>query len=401
MKNIKNMVVKLAGISALFTAAFTVPISAHATINCAGYLPNSYFERIENNKKPFAGKLITLKNGSQQLQDVKGNVLLSDLGDAYILMDKYLLASKVTIEGKKYGVVTATGAVIVPFAYDAIATEPDIYTSFIVSVNTADGLSNQGITDRNGYWIYPIRAERHLKQRRVDNGYGDYSYNLINPIKAVDTPFNLIDAIISHAHYDSDNDRDYFLINTIAGASGQVGLLDDEGNWVIAQQYDDLQPLNPCTGQQLYLQAVSTKVLASERQQQTALLDQQANIIIPFTFNQNIELFNNNSSPLFLRSTLIKGSTVTGLTQDIKDNIISAQIVNAKGKTVLASDTAIVKLLYHQLYTYKKEGKFGIINDQGEIILAPQFDSYRDEGDKVWVEKKGAMLPIEKFIKLE
>ena len=39
-------------------------------------------------------------------------------------------------------------------------------------------------------------------------------------------------------------------------------------------------------------------------------------------------------------------------------------------------------------------GKFGIINDKGEVILEPQFDSYRYEADKVWVEKNGKMIDL-------
>ena len=405
---------------------------ASATISCAGYLPSSYFDRIDDNRE-FAGKLVELADGTQQLEDLNGNVILEGLTDGYILMDKYLWAQ----HGGKYGIVTATGKVVVPFAYDNIATEPDIGTSFIVSIDKDIKLPNnftkQGIIDRNGYWVYPTQPQNNkqqLKKLRIDNGYGSYGdYSNAKPtqqpkpIKAVDAPLNLILAAISHAHYDSDKDRDYFLIKSLsrdavntghiddannagksAAQSGlhmemvKVGLLDDQGNWVIPQQYDTLYPLNACTGQTLYLQAV----LITEKEQKTALLDQDSNIIIPFVSDQNIELFNNNdSSILFLRSTLIEGSTATGMTQDIEDDIVSAQIIDATGKLLLSSDAPIIKLLYHQLYAYQQAGKFGFIDGQGTIILKPQFDSYRDDADKVWVEKKGKMLRLETLTKLD
>lgn len=389
-------------------ALILMTTSAHAIINCAGYLPNSYFERIENEDRIFAGKLITLEDNTQQLQDLNGNTLLSGLANAYVLMDKYLLASKETVDGEKYGVVTATGEVIVPFAYDDIQTEPDIYNSFIVSINTENGLSKQGIINRHGDWIYPTVVNSYLNQRRrVDNGYGDYSYSKsysnqfnVELIKAVDAPLNIVTSSISHAHYDSDNDRDYFLIKSSAeaGILEKVGLLNDKGVWVIPQQYDALQPLNACSGQPLYLQATLTK----EQKQQTALLDQHANIIISFAFNQNTELFNSDApTTLFLRSSLIKGSTATGLTQDIEEDIVSAQIIDANGKVILSSESAIVKLLYHQFYVYKQAGKFGLIDEQANVVLMPQFDSYYDEGDKVWVERNGEMKLIETIIKLD
>ncbi len=91
--------------------------TAQATISCAGYLPNSYFERIETNV-PFAGKLVELTDGSQQLQDLNGTVILDGLTDGYILMDKFIGS-----ENGKYGVVNAAGKIIVPFEYDDIQTE--------------------------------------------------------------------------------------------------------------------------------------------------------------------------------------------------------------------------------------------------------------------------------------
>lgn len=392
-----------------------IPVPAYATISCAGYLPNSYFDRIDDNKE-FAGKLVELADGTQQLEGLNGNLILDGLTDSYILMDKYLWAQRLGVNGKKYGIVTVNGEIIVPFAYDNIATEPDIGTSFIVSIDTPDGLTKQGIIDRNGYWVYPVTVESTVQQKklRIDNGYGDYSYSkeTLKPIKAVDAPLNLVKASISHAHYDSDNDRDYFLIESLDEDAGKtkaqseinkIGLLDDQGNWVVPQKYDALYPLNACTGQPLYLQAILTTV----KHQQTALLDQYNNIIIPFASNQNIELFNNwvlnngDNSTLFLRSTLIEGSTATGMTQDIQDDIVSAQIVDAQGKLRLSSTAPIIKLLYHQLYAYQQAGKFGFIDDQGKTILKPQFDSYRDVADKVWVEKQGEMVRLESLIELE
>lgn len=87
--NARPMMVGIFTIIAV-TLSFT---PAYATISCAGYLPSSYFERIENNK-PFAGKLIELTNGTQQLHDLNGNILTDNLSDAYIVMDKHVLAQQ-------------------------------------------------------------------------------------------------------------------------------------------------------------------------------------------------------------------------------------------------------------------------------------------------------------------
>lgn len=341
--------VLLAVLSAAMSISAVNP--AHATINCAGYLPNSYFERIENNE-PFAGKLIEQADGSQQLQKLDGNVVIDELNHAYIVMDKYVLAQR---QGK-YGIVDAAGKTIIPFEYDEIRTEPDIGTSFIVSIETSDGKTKQGIINRHGDWIY-----------------------------------HLTDTHIQHAHYESDYDQDYFLITN---EEQLTGLLDDRGYWTVMPQYEVIQPLNACTGEPLYLQ-VSLK-------DKTALINQNNEVIIPFADNQHIEAFNNNiSPPVFLRSTLMTGSTATGMSEDIQEDIVSAQIIDANGKILLSSDLPITKLLYHQLYMYKQNGKFGLVNDKGEVVLKPQFTSYRDEADKIWVEKNGKMLRLKSLIKLD
>lgn len=349
-----NKLALLTSISILSVGAVSAITPAHATISCAGYLPNSYFERIENNEA-FAGKLVKKADGMQQLKDLDSNVIIGNLTDAYILMDTYLLGK----QHGKYGVINAAGKIIVPFKYDEIQTEPDIATSFIVSIHTSDDASNatkQGIINRHGDWVYP-----------------------------------LADVRIQHAHYDSDYDQDYFIV---VKNSGLTGLLDDRGYWAIMPQYDVINPLNACTGDPLYLQV--------SLQNKTALIDQNNDAIIPLAANQHIELFNSYGDvPLFLRSTLVAGSTAEGMSEDIQDDIESAQIIDANGKLILSSDTPIRKLLYHQLYTYKQAGKIGVINDQGNVVLEPQFDSYRDDADKVWFEKNGEMLRLNSLIDLD
>ena len=345
---------------------------AHATINCAGYLPSSYFERIEAKEK-FAGKLVEQADGTQQLQDSDGKVIIDDLTNAYLLMDEYVLAQRLSNindshindndknHNAKYGVISVAGKTIVPFEYDEIQTEPDIATSFIVRMNTPEGSTKQGIINRHGKWVYPLAH-----------------------------------ANIQHAHYDPDYDQDYFVVTKADSQSKMshqklTGLLDDKGYWAIMPNYDSITPLNACTGKPLYVQ-VSLK---NER----ALLDQNGSIVVAFAPHQHIESFNMTANPLlFLRSALVVGSTATGMSEDIQDEITSAQIIDVDGKLLVASESPIRKLLYHQLYTYKQAGKYGLLNDQGEVILKPQFDRYEDEGSDVWFEKNGGRLHLNTLI---
>jgi hypothetical protein len=351
-------------ISLFVLSVFSVAVvsSAHATVNCAGYLPSSYFQHIESNKR-LTGKLIEQTDGTQQLQNADGKVIIEGLTNAHIVMDKYVLGQRLdrsdNRHGANYGVVNTAGKTIVPFKYDDIQTQPDIATSFIVSVNTENGSVKQGIINRHGEWVYP-----------------------------------LTDAHIQHAHYDSHYDQDYFIVTHSSeklSDQRQTGLLDDRGYWAIMPQYDAIVPLNACTGQLLYMQI--------NLQNESALIDQNNDIIIPFAPNQHIESFNNATSPLlFLHSRLRTGSTATGMSEDIQDEIISAQIIDASGKRLISSESPISKLLYHQLYTYKQAGKYGLLNDQGDVILKPQFDRYRDEGEQVRFEENGKLIPLERLL---
>lgn len=330
-------------------------ISAQATINCAGTLPNRYFERVdfEHNKNvlPFAGKLIDTGNDTQQLQNSAGKVVIGGLSDAHVLMDKYVLAKK----NGKFGVIDGTGKVIVPFAYDDIQSEPDIATSFIVSEDTDNtGITKQGIISRDGDWIYPLSA-----------------------------------AQIKHAHYDPDYDQDFFIVTQ----NDHSGLLDDRGYWAIWPEYAALHPLNACTGMSLYIRAI--------RHNSHALLDQHGEVIVAFAPNQHIEWFGaRDNSSLFLRSILIDDQKINHMSEDMADNIVNAQLIDASGKMVLTSDTPIIKLLYHQLYVYQQAGKFGVIDGQGGIILEPQFDGYEDKGDQVWLNKNGEKRRLDQLIKM-
>ncbi|MEC5211116.1 hypothetical protein RCH20_002198 [Psychrobacter sp. PL15] len=84
------------------------------------------------------------------------------------------------------------------------------------------------------------------------------------------------------------------------------------------------------------------------------------------------------------------------MTEDIKDDIVNAQIINAQiidttGKLRL-STAPIVKLLYHHSYAYQQAGKFGFINGQGTIVLKPQFASYCDLADNLVGHKKPLLM---------
>src|SRR5690606_13878595 len=122
-------------IAFIFTiTAFTLSLTtAQATINCAGTLPSSYFERIENNTR-LAGKLIEQAGWSQQLGELSAHGVMDNVSDAYMLMVSCVLAK----QHRRYAVTNAAGRVTVPFDSDAIQTEPDIATSFIVSVKPSD-----------------------------------------------------------------------------------------------------------------------------------------------------------------------------------------------------------------------------------------------------------------------
>jgi len=329
---------------------------AKATISCAGYLPSSYFAKIEA-RAPFSAKLVLQSSGNYQLVQ-QNKVLATDLENPEIFAKRVIIAQK----SGKFGVINRAGKVIVPFAYDSLTTDYDIATSFVVS-RQKNGQTYFGAIDRYGNWIYPNSV---LKDRRA----AKFPNYLIQ---------QSTQAVISHAHYDSQADRDYFLVNE----RSKIGLINDQGHAIIPIKFDRLQPLNICMGKPL--------LLAATVAQKTALITQNNNTIVPATDNQSFDIFNQDLSPMLLLKNRL----------DSKGNIISSQLIDESGKIKLTSNAPITKLLYHQLYQFTQNKKVGIINSRGNILLKPQFDKIEDNFNSVWVMKNGKKLPLSDFINLK
>ncbi len=343
-------------ISKALLLSFTLGASqALATISCAGYLPSSYFAKIEA-RAPFSAKLVLQSNGNYQLVQ-QNKVLATDLETPEIFAKRVVIAQK----SGKFGVINGAGKVIVPFAYDSLTTDYDIATSFVVSLQK-NGQTYFGAIDRNGNWIYP-----HSKP---------------NQRSAVKFPNHLIQqstTSLTHAHYDSQADRDYFLVNE----RSKIGLINDQGHVVISIKFERLQPLNICMGKPL--------LLAATVAQKTALISQNNNTIVPAANNQSFEMLNPDISPMLLLKNRL----------DSKGNIISSQLIDESGHMKLTSSAPITKLLYHQLYQFTQNKKVGIINSRGNIVLKPQFDKIEDNFNSVWVMKNGKKLPLSDFINLK
>lgn len=339
----------------LLSIALMLSLSqAKATISCAGYLPSSYFDKVEA-KSPFPAKLVLQSSGNYKL--VKQNkVLAIDLENPEIFAKRVIIAQK----SGKFGVINRAGKVIVPFAFDSLTTDLDIATSFVVSLQK-NGQTYFGAIDRNGNWIYPPSKP--------------------NPRSAVKFPNHLIQTStpsLTHAHYDSRADRDYFLVK----ARSKVGLIDDKGRAVVPIAFDALQPLNICMGKPLLLTATAV--------QKTALITQNNKTIVTAAQNQSFEMLNPDISPMLLLKNRL----------DSKGNIISSQLIDESGKIKLASSAPITKLLYHQLYQFTQNKKIGFINSRGNIVLNPQFDKIEDNGNRVWVMKNGKKMLLSDFINL-
>lgn len=344
-------------IMALISTALTVGApQALATISCAGYLPSSYFAKVEA-QPPFPAKLVLQPNGNYKLVQ-QNKVLAIDLENPEIFAKRVIIAQK----SGKFGVINRAGKVIVPFAFDSLTTDLDIATSFVVSLQK-NGQTYFGAIDRNGNWIYPSSQS--------------------TPKSAVKFPNHVIQkstqALITHAHYDSRADRDYFLVKK----RSKLGLIDDKGGAVVPLKYDSLQPLNICMGKPLLLTATAA--------QKTALISQNHKTIVPAAKYQGFEMLNQDISPMLLLKNRL----------DSKGRPISSQLIEESGKIRLTSTAPITKLLYHQMYQFTQNKKIGFINSRGNIVLKPQFDKIEDNGDSVWVLKNGKKMPLSDFIDLD
>ena len=264
--------------------------------------------------------MLEASNAYYQLVDGEGSVLQDKLYDIHAYEDGRIIAKR----NGYFGAINATGKVVLDFKYDAIeALDQGFYqlTEHFGS-KTATAIANAA-----GRWLYPA-SEAFDK-----NTQADYLYT------------------------DKVNQITYFAIEK----NGKHGLITDQAQTLIAPIYDELSLLDTCPNERLFMKAVMGD--------KTGLIDQHQKVVVPFTKNTDIINFNEDKQIFSVMSYKTKPDD-----NYYSDNaLISEKLVSGKGISIIQSESSITHL-EGNLYKYEKSGKYGIINDKGDVVLPANFD---------------------------
>lgn len=307
-------------LSALFIASVSTSQSAHAE-GCSYHSGALYTIDIDtlNDSHP---QQFTLKanDAYYQLVNDKGVVIQDKLYDIRPYKDGRIIAKR----NGFFGAINTDGAVVLDFKYDGIeALDKGFYQ---LSKNFGSKVATAIATDA-GKWLYPA------SQRFDKNTQADYLYT------------------------DTLNQITYFSITK----NDKHGLINNKAQTLIAPIYDELSLLDTCPNERLFMTAVMGD--------KTGLIDQNQKVVVPFANNISIESFNTDQK-------LFSVKTYATQTKDYFNDtmLISDKLVSGKGVSMLYSESQI-ELLGDNLYKYKKSGKYGIINDKGDVVLPANFDA--------------------------
>lgn len=264
-------------------------------------------------------------NAYYRLIDQNGKILQDRLYDVTPYPDGRIAAKR---DGR-VGLISAKGQLLFGFDYDDIEVLPaDLYIlSKHLGARTMNALVKADINN----WLYPVSG------KMKDN---------IN---------------IESLYYDETNSIGYFKVTE----NGKVGLISDQKQTLIPIVYDELELLDTCPNERLFMTA--------KMGNKTGLIDQYQQFIVPLTRDQTIENYNEDAQ-------IFKVRKYTHDTYTNEDSFISEALIKGKGQMLLTSDTPIENLTGN-LYRFSRDGKYGVINEAADVLLPAIYEHISSSWD--------------------
>lgn len=264
---------------------------------------------------------LTLKanNAYYQLVDDKGSIIQDKLYNINAYEDGRIIAKRNGL----FGALDASGNMTLDFKYDEIEA---LDNGFYQLTEYFGSKPATAIATASGNWLYPASGTFD-KNTQVDYLYADKVNNIT-----------------------------YFTISK----NGKHGLINDKNQTLIAPIYDELTLLDTCPNERLFMKAVMGG--------KTGLIDQYQTIVVPFAENIDIESFNEDKQIFSVKSYKTKPNDYAD-----NDTVVSEKLINGKGLLFIHSDSGI-KRLNDNLYEYEKSGKYGMVDNNGVIVLPANSD---------------------------
>lgn len=328
---IKPLVAAIFMISALTTSTAALASDCSCSSNS---LPTM---TIEDSNDTHPNQLALKANKAYyQLTNQNGQVLQDRLYDVTPYEDGRIIAKR---DGR-FGLIGADGQLIFDFAYDAIEILPaDLYRlSKYQGAISMDALVKGGKD-----WLYPASGKFENK------------------------------VAIEQLYHDETNDISYFKVTE----KGKVGLINDKKQTLVPSIYDELNLLDTCPNERLFMMVKSGD--------KTGLMDQYQKFVVPLATNQSIDNFNRDEQVF----KVSKNHYSSYNSDDRDEGFISDTLIKGNGKTLVESDSPITNAS-NNLYQFSQAGKYGIINSDGKIILPANFEYISTGSDApIIVTQKG------------
>lgn len=318
----------------------------------------------EYNQNNARGFELVRHGAAYDLVDDKGTVLYTRLYEIQPYDDDRIVARR---QGK-HGVIGPDGQLILDFDYHDILLSPD---TSIYSVEILDGnIEGSVLIDDSGNWIYPSATKNKTAIEAATE------IEVIYPIHAN------VDTGISYFQVEVESHEQY--TDTIKN----TGIIDHTGRTIVPIEYYRIDSEISCSNNKLTFMGWKSGYLTIMNELGQTIIEEQA--------NRSVEVFNKNKSLFSLKvyepksKQFIGGFDYTGL--------ITEKIVNEYGKVIIESDSVIQQLDGGSiLYRFMVNNKFGLIDDEANIVIEPIFDDITNVGSfgpVIKVEKSGKQALI-------
>ena len=263
------------------------------------------------------------------------------------------------LKGKKYGVISIEGKILVPFEYKQIDTTGEYIYSTTDDENIKIFDTNGKETDIDSD-LAILDVENTDYKIYIDSKNGKTIYTIYKDGKAI-TKNEYI-----YIEYLYDN---YFIS---CNTDGKLGIIDDKDDTKVAFNYNSIQKIDGTNLIQTYRNDnETTEIYSTEMKKITSLSNANMD-----KYTDYIKLYNDDETKYILKD----GKEVKN-TELFKDNKIFANEWNGKWGFVDKSGNKVIDYKYDKVTEVNKYGfagieqndKWGIIDSNGKIIVEPKY----------------------------
>ena len=293
------------------------------------------------------GKYGLLKNGKIVISNEYQSLMYSESNNT-------LIAKK----GKKYGVLSLDGDIIVPFSYNQISVNGKYIYAVDNNENTVVYSTDGKQTDMNEN-IQILNVENTNYQIRIETSNEKTIYSVYeNDKKLTGTDYSYIQYLFNN----------YFIASN---GNGKLGIIDTTNNKKLEFDYSSIQIIDDTN----LIKAIKgdTTEIYSNKIEKICEMD-NATIENKESY---IKVFNDND----IKYVSLEGKLVEN-TDIFKENTIFAKKLNGKWGFVNVQGNVIVDYIYDMVtdvnkYGYagiKQNGKWGVIDRLGKVKVEPTYE---------------------------